>query len=145
MYQNSVYHTFAEFLSIWQNRGFIVKGHILKISWWHLICDAINFVSILWYDQLDSMISQNQFWNNPISYCKQLNYVLGKMANVFLLLKIMSLLKNAITWYWFYFILFYFISFVVPWLSSVTVLAFLISSLDFLMNKFVSCIVNHYK
>ena len=40
------------------------------------------------------------------------------------------------------FILFYFICFVV---SSVTVLAFLISSLDFLMNKFVSCTVNHYK
>ena len=31
----------------------------------------------------------------PFSYC---NFMLGKMTNVFLFLKIMSLLKNAITW-----------------------------------------------
>ena len=32
MYQNSVYNTFAEFV-LWQNRSFIVKGRIIKISW----------------------------------------------------------------------------------------------------------------
>ena len=35
MYQNSVYHTFAEFVAIWQNRGFIVKNKLVTFDLWH--------------------------------------------------------------------------------------------------------------
>ena len=97
MYQNSVYHTFAEFV-LWQNRGFIVKGHIIKICRWHFDLWYHKFCinSVIWptwfNDVTKSMLKPPSF-----SYCELLNNVLGKMANVFLLLKIMSLLKNVIT------------------------------------------------
>ena len=55
-------------------------------------CGIVNLD--LWFYKLPVIfISQT-----TRQYCKLLNYLLGEMANVFLLLKIMFLLKNAIKW-----------------------------------------------